>query len=128
MDGAWWQQLALVAVGGALGSVLRFAVGDAVMRQLGQGMPWGTLAVNLLGALCAGYLMVWLQQRGGDVRWLRALLVVGLLGGLTTFSSLMLETLVLAQEQRPAAAMAYLATSLIGGLALVAVGARLARA
>ncbi len=126
MDAPWWQQAALVMAGGALGSLLRFAIGAALLRHLGQGFPWGTLAANFIGAFAAGYLLVWLQQRGGDVRLLRAFVLVGLLGGLTTFSSLMLETLVFARNDRMGMVSLYLAASIVGGLLLVWLGARLA--
>lgn len=124
----WWQQLGLVAAGGALGSALRFVLGDAMLRQFGQGFPWGTVTANFIGAFGAGYLLVWLHQRGGDARLLRAFLVVGLLGGLTTFSSLMLETLVFTRSERIGMVPLYLGVSLAGGLLLVWLGARVAEA
>lgn len=126
MEAPWWQQAVLVMAGGALGSLLRFMLGDALLRQFGQGFPWGTLAANFIGAFAAGYLLVWLQQRGGDQRLLRAFLLVGLLGGLTTFSSLMLETLVFARGERMTMVPTYLGISLAGGLLLVWLGARIA--
>ena len=124
--GAWWQQLGLVMAGGALGAALRFMVGDALMRQLGHGFPWGTLTVNLVGAFAAGYLMMWLQSRGSQAPYWRAFLIVGLLGGLTTFSALMMETLVFARTGRGAMVPLYLAVTLFGGMLLVWAGARLA--
>ncbi|MBJ7516643.1 MAG: fluoride efflux transporter CrcB [Stenotrophomonas sp.] len=114
--------------GGALGSALRFVIGDAMIQRFGQGFPWGTLSANFIGAFAAGYLLVWLQQRGGNVTLLRAFLVIGLLGGLTTFSSLMLETLVFARSDRGGMVPLYLGVSLVGGLLLVWLGARLAEA
>jgi len=126
MGTAWLQQLGLVMAGGALGSALRFIIGDAMLRNFGQGLPWGTLTANFIGAFAAGYLLVWLHQRGGNVQLLRAFLIVGLLGGLTTFSSLMLETLVFARTERGLLVPVYLGVSLAGGLALVWLGARLA--
>ena len=125
-SGLWWQQLGLVMAGGALGSALRFLIGDALLRSVGQGFPWGTLTANFIGAFVAGYLLVWLQQRGGNVVLLRAFLVIGLLGGLTTFSSLMLETLVFARNDRAALVPLYLGVSVVGGMFLVWLGARLA--
>ncbi len=128
MEGAlWWQQAGLVMAGGALGSLLRFMIGDALLRQFGQGFPWGTLTANFLGAFAAGYLLVWLQARGGNTQLLRAFLVVGLLGGLTTFSSLMLESLVFARAERVGLTVLYLGASLAGGLLLVWMGARVAQ-
>lgn len=125
-SGLWWQQLALVMAGGALGAALRFLIGDALLRSVGPGFPWGTLTANFIGAFAAGYLLVWLQQRGGNVVLLRAFLMIGLLGGLTTFSSLMLETLVFARNDRAALVPLYLGVSVVGGMFLVWLGARLA--
>ena len=60
----WWQQLVLVMCGGALGSAARFWLGGALLRRLGEGIPWGTLAANLLGSFAIGFLAVWLEGRG----------------------------------------------------------------
>ncbi len=130
MDGLtlWWQQLGLVMAGGALGAALRFMIGDAMLRQFGSGFPWGTLTANLVGAFAAGYLMIWLQSRGSQAAYWRAFLIVGLLGGLTTFSALMMETLVFARAGRGAMVPLYLGVTLVGGMLLVWLGARLAEA
>lgn len=123
---AWWQQLLLVAAGGAVGAGLRFAIGSVLLRWFGNALPWGTLLVNVVGAFFAGALLVWLQGKGEAAVWLRALLVVGLLGGLTTFSSLMVELLVFARDGRSDMVLLYLGLSLGLGLAGVWLGARLA--
>lgn len=120
----WWQHAALVAVGGALGSVGRFAVGTWMARLAGTGFPWGTLTVNLAGSLAAGVLFAALDGREHSA-WLRALLMVGVLGGFTTWSSFALETLMLGRGEHPAWAPAYAVASLIGGLLLVWAGWRL---
>lgn len=122
----WWQQLGLVMAGGALGAALRFMIGDALTRQFGNGFPWGTLTVNLVGAFAAGYVMVWLQSRGNAALYWRAFLIVGIIGGLTTFSSMMLETLVFARSDRGLMVPVYLGASLAGGMLLVWLGARVA--
>ncbi len=80
-----------VGAGGAVGSVLRYLLTGAVQRLAGAGFPAGTVVVNVLGSLTIGVLFVWLVERGGSPG-LRALLMVGLLGGFTTFSSFSLET------------------------------------
>lgn len=116
-----------VMLGGALGAGLRWWVGAGLLRQLQQGFPWATLSVNIVGALAAGYLLVRLQQHPHAGFW-RALLVVGFLGGLTTFSSLMVELLLLARHARPSLGLLYLGVSIAGGLLAVWVGARLAEA
>ena len=122
----WWQQLLLVMAGGALGAAGRFALGGLLMRQLGTGFPWGTLAVNMIGSFAAGFLLVWLEARGTSAVYWRAFLVVGVLGALTTYSALMVECLALLRAGRPPMMLVYLVLTLIAGLALVWAGARLA--
>jgi CrcB protein len=112
--------------GGALGAAGRFWLGGAMLRQFGTGLPWGTLAANLLGAFVVGFLAVWLEGRGGAALWWRAFLIVGMLGGLTTYSALMLEMLLYARSHRIGLAMLYLALTLVLGLLLVWLGAEAA--
>lgn len=121
-----WNLLFIVMAGGALGAGMRHVIGGWLLRQLGSGMPWGTLAVNLLGSFAAGFLLVWLEGRGPSALPLRAFLIVGVLGGLTTYSALMLECLIYARTDKPGLLVGYLAATLVGGLALVWAGARLA--
>lgn len=122
----WWQQLGLVMAGGALGAALRFIIGDAMLRHFGSGFPWGTLAVNLVGAFAVGYVVVWLQTRGSAALYWRAFAIVGIIGGLTTFSSMMLEAVLLVRNGRGWVMPTYLGISLVAGFALVWLGARLA--
>lgn len=121
----WWQQVLVVAAGGALGSVGRFLGSEWLTGLAGKGFPWGTLAVNLLGSLLAGLLFTWLAGREGGAAWLRLLLMVGVLGGFTTWSSFALETLLLGRGSSVGVAGAYVLTSLLGGLLLVWLGLRL---
>lgn len=122
----WWQQLALVMAGGAIGAAGRFWVGGVLARQLGNGFPWGTLAVNLAGSFLAGFVLVWLEGRGPSAPYWRAFLMVGILGGLTTFSALMVECLVFTRTDRNSLMLAYIATSLVAGLLLVWMGSKVA--
>lgn len=126
MTPIWWQQLALVMAGGALGAAGRFWIGGMLLRQLGSGFPWGTLAVNLIGSFAVGFLAIWLEGRGTAALWWRAFLIVGLLGGLTTYSALMLEMLIYTRSHRSVLALAYLAVTVLLGLALVWIGAETA--
>lgn len=126
IPGIWWQQLALVMAGGALGAAGRFWLSGILLRQLGTGFPWGTLAVNLIGSFLAGFLVVWLEGRGPSALYWRAFLMVGILGGLTTFSALMVECLLFAKSDRNGLMLAYIATSLIAGLLLIWIGSKVA--
>ncbi|MCE8018862.1 camphor resistance protein CrcB [Halomonas sp. MCCC 1A11036] len=120
--------LLIVAMGGALGGMARLAVSDLLARWAGTGFPWGTLVVNLSGALLAGAVAGWYgmaHEAGVPVGW--SLLVVGLLGGYTTVSSLSLQSLTLWQSGRWRAALASVTATLFAGLALAALGWWLAR-
>jgi fluoride exporter len=121
----WWQQFFVVMAGGSLGAVGRFVLGGWMTRQVGAGLPWGTLAANFIGAFAAGFLLVWLDGRGPNALLWRAFLMIGLLGGLTTFSALMVESLVFSRAGRSDLLLLYLLISIVGGLALVWLGARL---
>jgi CrcB protein len=103
--------LVLVALGGAVGSVLRYVISHAGLVLLGAGFPWGTLAVNIVGSALIGVFGAL-----GIAGEARLLLVTGLLGGFTTFSAFSLETGVL-WEKAPWLAVVYVAASVLGGLA-----------
>ena len=122
----WFQQLWLVMLGGALGAAGRFWLGGQLLRQLGAGFPWGTFAANLIGAFLGGFLAVWLEGRGTSALYWRAFLIVGLLGGFTTFSALMIECLIYSRSSRTELAFFYLLLTIVLGLLLVWGGARLA--
>lgn len=92
----------LVALGGALGSVARFWCASIITRELNRGFPVGTLFVNVTGSFVIGLLS---SIAGPDQRWAlsdssRAFLMIGVLGGYTTFSSFSLQTLDLARNGR----------------------------
>ena len=113
--------LLAVASGGGLGGMARLAVGNLVARWLDAGLPWGTLVVNLSGALLMGLAagVLGLPGREAGLAW--PLLAIGLLGGYTTVSSFSLQTLTLWQQRRRAAAVGYVALTLgAGGAALPA--------
>lgn len=111
------QSLPLIALGGALGSVLRYLAVAAV------GTPWGTALVNVLGSLAIGVAFVLLDTRAG---W-QLFLMTGLLGGFTTFSAFSLDTLKLIQQGQTLQAGAYVLASVALSLVAVALGVALAR-
>lgn len=87
-----------IGAGGALGSMLRYGLSTAVQRASAATFPLGTLAVNVIGSFVIGVLYVWLIERSGARPELRAFLIVGVLGGFTTFSSFSLETVTLLMQ------------------------------
>lgn len=117
--------LALLAVagGGGVGGIARLAVGDLVARRLGTGFPWGTLAVNLSGALLMGMLVGVLGLPGPEAGRSWSLLAIGLLGGYTTVSSFSLQALSLWQQRRTAAALGYVVLTFAAGLMALMAGA-----
>jgi CrcB protein len=91
--------MALVGLGGAIGSVLRFVLSGATHRLLpAVFFPVGTLVVNVAGCLAIGWLGGLAEARQSFTPELRLLVLVGVLGGFTTFSTFALETLMLARD------------------------------
>jgi CrcB protein len=82
----------LVALGGGVGSLARYVAGAAVMSRFGGRFPLGTLAVNVTGSVLIGLLMTLITERFAPHPNWRLLLVIGFLGGYTTFSSFEWET------------------------------------
>lgn len=119
-------QAFLVAVGGAIGSVLRYYVGQLALRIAGPAFPWGTLTVNVVGCFIIGVFAEMIVRRFDASPELRLLLITGFLGGLTTFSSFSLDAILLCERGATVASAVYIAASVglslaavIGGLALM---------
>jgi len=119
--------LLAIALGSGLGGVMRYLGGALVHAWWPRAFPWGTLSVNVLGSALIGLAWVWLAARGAEGEMARAFVIVGFLGGFTTFSSFSLETLVLAEQQGPARAVAYVAASVLLCLAGAWAGLRMGR-
>ncbi|MBR9880060.1 MAG: CrcB family protein [Gammaproteobacteria bacterium] len=113
----WWT-LAAVALGGAAGGMGRMFVSRRAAAAWGVRFPWGTLIVNLLGALVIGLLASRLVA--GSTAAL--MLLSGVMGGFTTVSSFSLQTLDLMREGRHAAAALNVSLTLLAGLAAVVAG------
>jgi CrcB protein len=113
-----------VALGGALGSVARYACSGLAVRWLGAGFPWGTLFVNVAGSFLIGVLAAFVIADGRPALGpdARAFFMVGILGGFTTFSSFSLETLNLARDGALGAAAANVLLSLVSCLVAVWLG------
>jgi CrcB protein len=103
----------VVAVGGAIGSVCRYWCSGLVARAFGETFPWGTLVVNVSGSFLIGLVAV-VTGPDGRLLWSAAArqhVMVGLLGGFTTFSSFSLQTLSLLEDGEWPAAAANIALS-----------------
>jgi CrcB protein len=122
------QACALVLLGGFFGGISRFFVSGFVGRRIGETFPWGTLIVNVSGALVIGALAGLVRSRGGVFaeEWFRDLAFVGFLGGYTTVSAFCLQTVNLAVDGQ--GLQAGLNVILSAGLCIAAVGAGFAAA
>ncbi len=111
-----------IAIGSAMGGMLRFWLGMEVVRMYGSGFPWGTWVVNVVGSFVIGLASNW-----GDHPPVRFFVMVGLCGGFTTFSSFSLETLGLLRTGAWQKAIAYGVLSMVVCLGVAGVGAWLGR-
>jgi CrcB protein len=109
-----------VALGGAAGSLLRYAAGQALGPARPGAFPWHTFAVNVAGSLLLGIVIALVPR--DDPHHLRALLAVGFCGGLTTFSTFGYETVSLLQSRAYAVALAYAGGSFLIALLAVVIG------
>jgi CrcB protein len=119
-----WSSLCLVAVGGIVGTAVRYGVSLALPTTTGH-WPTGTFTVNLVGAFILGVLLETLVRHGPDSggrRQLRLLVGVGFCGSLTTFSTLAVESDLLLRSHDPGLALSYAVASVVGGLVLTWAG------
>lgn len=116
-----------VAAGGATGAVCRHALGASIARRLEGPFPWATLAINVLGCLAIGILFAAFQRPSFQSPLLRASLVIGFLGGFTTFSAYGVELLRMAQADDWMRMGAYALASNLGGFGAVWLGYQCAR-
>jgi len=115
-------QLLAVAVGGASGAVLRHLANEWFRLRAFSSLPLATLSVNVIGCLLAGLLLAWLELRGPQSNLWRSLLMVGFLGGLTTFSALGVELLQYLRAGRLDLALWMTALNLLLGIGAAALG------
>ena len=119
-------KLALIFIGSGLGGVCRYALSGWVQRLGTWSFPVGTLAVNLMGCLLIGFLTASLSGRILIREEYRVALIVGILGGFTTFSAFGMETFALLNDGQFARAAMNVAASVGAGLATVWIGYRAA--
>ena len=126
-------QIALVALGSAMGGLARWGVSVGVGRWLGSGFPYGTLLINVSGSLFLGWFSTILAEKmvQSEASWIRAddlrlMLAVGFTGAYTTFSTFEYESDKMLRDGDQLAAASYIAGSVFLGLLAVRLGARLA--
>ena len=109
-------RVALVALGGAIGSVARYGVGALAAQLLGPTFPWGTLFVNLSGSFLIALVMHVALTGSAISLEMRIFLTTGIMGGFTTYSSFNYETLALIDQRAYALASLNLAATVVGCL------------
>ena len=82
-----------VFIGGGVGSVFRFWVSSLVQKTAQSHIPYGTLTVNVVGSFLIGFIIAYIESRSTEFPFWRQLLIIGFLGGFTTFSSFSYDTL-----------------------------------
>ena len=120
-----FQSILQVALGGAVGAVLRYLTNVGAKQAFGPGYPYGTLIVNIVGSFLMGVLVVVLARKGGN--HLAPFLMTGVLGGFTTFSAFSLDTLTIWERGEPVSAFIYVAVSVLVSLAAIVAGLAVAR-
>ncbi|MEQ4300617.1 fluoride efflux transporter CrcB [Plantactinospora sp. B6F1] len=116
-----WDVVAVVALGGALGSAGRYGLA-VLWPHAATGVPWATLVTNLSGCALIGLLMRLVTTAATPHRLVRPFLGTGILGGFTTFSTYAVESRALLAAGRPGVAVGYLLGTLAGALAAVRLG------
>ena len=116
------QKTLFIAVAGLVGTLFRYWLSGLVARQYGETFPWGTMVVNLLGCVLAGAVFYITEERFLVSPTLRTIILVGFLGGFTTFSSYGLQTFLLLRDNEFGLATLNVATSNLLGLFMVWMG------
>lgn len=119
-------ELLAIAIGGAIGAIVRVGLAEAAPAGAGS-WPWTTFAANIAGALLIGYFVTRLQERLPVSTLRRPLLATGLCGALTTFSTVQIELLEMADRHDWALAAGYLGASVTGGYLAVFASSALVR-
>lgn len=116
------RSILLVGAGSFLGGVLRYLVSVVMKGVCGQGFPWGTLAVNIVGCLAFGVIFALFGKYEATATPWCLLLTTGLCGGFTTFSTFAYESMQMLQNGNIGGFVGYVATSVVVGLFAVALG------
>ena len=119
-------QIVALAAAGAAGTLLRAGCTTAGVKLFGPSFPWGTLTANVIGSFAFGVIYALTRSRGITPEQ-ETVLLVGLLGGFTSYSSFAFQSVALLESGRAATALAYIAFTNVAGLVAVWAGLRLCR-
>lgn len=122
-----WRLIALVALGGAIGSVARYLLGAFIQNRVSIALPVGTLVINVTGSLLLGFFVALGLETSALSPEMRLFLTTGLCGGFTTFSTFSYETYRLIEDSEYGTAGLYVAASLVLSLVGCALGMSLGR-
>lgn len=112
----------LVGIGSFLGGSLRYVVSTMMKNVCGQGFPWGTVIVNLLGCFVFGIIFSLFSKYSSISNPWYLLLTTGICGGFTTFSTFANESMQMLQNGNTGGFIGYVLASIIGGLILIGLG------
>ncbi len=121
-----WTKVAVLSVGGVLGVNARYWQSVWMLGWVSPRFPWATFSINVIGCFLIGALsLILLKTLPHPHAW--TFIIVGFLGGYTTFSSFALDALLLIEQKRVGVSLIYLVGSVVAGIIAVALGAALAR-
>ncbi len=118
----WTEELTAVILGGALGSLLRFLFSRFINDLLPKNYPWGIWVVNIVGCLVMGVIAALFLHKYLNSAFLRTFIMIGLLGGFTTFSSFSLDSLTLIQSGQFVTASLYILSTVILSIVATVIG------
>jgi CrcB protein len=119
-----WKHLLFVALGGAIGSVLRFVFSTIIQSKTNSifSIPWGTWSVNVVGGFVIGLVMGFVAKHNDFSDYWRLFLVSGICGGFTTFSAFTNESYLLLKQNNYSSFFIYIIISIVAGLLATAAG------
>lgn len=112
----------LVFCGGGIGAMLRFMISNIIINNNPTSFPYHTIIINIAGCFLSGLISGYLIQKNPDYLYLKYLLIIGFLGGFTTFSAFGIECVTMLQNQQITQAILYIFSSVFGGIIFALAG------